>query len=130
MITQKGLVVHLNNYQANTIDENRNLFLFVRELVLTKIEEICALYNEPMDSVLLNYESTFVKQGNCWIYELDFLPEHAINEVNFSIQSYIQESVTAFIMGRKSGHGFTKMNFNLTMYQSSRFMITYELFKQ
>ena len=82
-----------------------------------------------MESILLNYETTFVKQGN-WIYELDFLPEHAINEINFNIQGYIQESVTSFIMGRKAGHGFTKMNFILTMYQRSRFMINYELFAQ
>ena len=129
MITQKGLVLYLNNYQVDSVEENRNLFLFVKELMITKIEEICALYNEPMESILLNYETTFVKQGN-WIYELDFLPEHAINEINFNIQGYIQESVTSFIMGRKADHGFTKMNFILTMYQRSRFMINYELFAQ
>lgn len=130
MITQKGLILFLNNYKVETIDENRNLFLFVKEVMLNKIEEICSLYNEPMDSILLNYETTFTKQGNCWIYELDFLPEHAVNEISFSIQTYIHESVTAFIMGRKSGHAFTKMNFILTMYQRSKFMINYEFYSQ
>lgn len=129
MITQKGLVLYLNNYQVESVEENRNLFLFVKELMISKIEEICSLYNEPLDSILINYEQTFVKEGN-WVYDLQFLPEHAVNEVNFAIQNYIQESVTSFIMGRKSGHGFKKMNFILTMYQRSRFMINYELFTQ
>lgn len=129
MITQKGLVLFLNNYQVETVEQNRNLFLFVRELMIAKIEEICSLYNEPATNILLNYENTFVKEGQ-WIYELDFLPEHAINEVNFTIKTYIQESVTAFIMGKKSGQPYTKMNFILTMYQRSRFMINYECFAQ
>lgn len=129
MITQKGLVLYLNNYQVETVEENRNLFLFVKELMITKIEEICALYNEPLESILVNYEHTFVKEGR-WIYDLEFLPEHAVNEINFAIQNYIQESVTAFIMGKKSGLGVTKMNFILTMYQRSKFMINYEMFAQ
>lgn len=129
MITQKGLVLFLNNYQVETVEQNRNLFLFVRELVIAKIEEICSLYNEPATNILLNYEDTFVKEGK-WLYELDFLPEHAVNEVNFTIKTYIQESVTAFIMGKKSGQPYTKMNFILTMYQRSKFMINYECYSQ
>lgn len=127
MITQKGLAIYLNNYQVNTIEENRNLFLFVREIIVAKIEEICALYGEPLEGILMNYERITSREGK-WLYELEFLPEQAVMEINCMIQNYIHESTTAFIMGKKMVNGCTKMNFILTMYQRSRFIINYELF--
>lgn len=129
MITQKGLILTLSRYQISNMKEGRNLILFVREVMFSLLEQICTDMAESVADIYVNYEPIYGRSSDL-LYELDFLPEHAVNEITYMLREYLQDSVHAFIIAKKKVPDCGTMNFSLSMFQTSRFMIHYEFFQK
>lgn len=129
MITQKGLVLSWSSQYVNTVEEGRNLYLFVREVVCTTLEEVCSDFAENIEDICVNYEPV-TSRDRSLIYYIDFMPTRDVGEISYTLRQYLSECVQAFIIAKKKLPDCTKMNIIFTMYQASRFMFNYEFFKK
>lgn len=129
MITQKGLVLSWSSQYVNTVKEGKNLYLFVREVVYTTLEEVCSDFAENIEDICVNYEPVTSRDRSLVLY-IDFMSGRDVGEISYSLRQYLSECVQAFIIAKKQLPDCTKMNIIFTMYQASRFMFSYEFFKK